>query len=264
VKRLVAFVAAVALVVGGFVVYNRRTDPERGRAPLVLWCVPDAAAACEAVASSRVLVTVKTPLAMETALSTDTTVDAIVTSLAWLERADDRAKLRVSAPLASTPIVVAIRAGTNGCRDLPCLTRPATKAALPPRATLAASIVGAGVFAGKAEDELSTNLVDLLRRGGPSTNGVDALTALVTVRLVDAVVTTKPATANVAGVTVQPVTPAASLGLSIGWVRDDPRLDDLGKSLRSTFTDQGWDDPQRNVPGPDSTAVVDAYGILNR
>jgi hypothetical protein len=263
-KRIAAFVVAVAFIVGGFVAYNARNDPERGRPPLVVWCVPDAAAACEAVASSRVTVAVKTPLAMETALATDTSVDAIVTSPAWLERADDRAKLRVSAPLASTPIVVVTRTGTNGCRDLACLTRAETKAALPPRNTLAASIVGADVFDGKAEDEIPTELVDILRRGGPSTNGVDALAALVTVRLVDAVVTTKPATADVAGVSIQPVTPAASVGLSIGWIREDPRLDALAKSLRSKLTQLGWDGPGATVPGPDSNAVVDAYGILNR
>lgn len=263
-RRVAALIVAIAWVIGGFVVYNRRTDPERGRAPLVLWCVADAASACEAVASSRVVVTIKNPLAMESALSTDVAVDAIVTSAAWLERTDNQAKLRVSAPLATTPIVVASRAGSNVCRDLPCLTRSATKAALPPRASLAASIVGADVFDGKAEDEIPTALLDLLRRGGPSTNGVDSLTALVTVRLVDAVVTTKPATANITGVSVQAVTPAASVGLSIGWIRDDPRLDALGKALRAALADQGWDGPRGVVPGPDSNAVVDAYGILNR
>lgn len=262
-KRLAALLVAVALIVGGFAVHNRRTDPERGRPPLVLWCVPDAAAACARVTSSTVSVTLRTPLAMETALVSDPTVDAIVTSAAWLERADNQNKVKISAPLASTPIVVATRAGSTACRDIPCLAGPATKAALPKKDTLAASIVAAVAFDGKAEDEVPSAQLDVLRRGGPSTNGVDPMTALVTLPIVDAVVTIKPATANVAGVSVRAVTPAVSLQLSIGWIQEDPRLEGLAKKLRTAFTAEGWDGPLEPVPGPDSNAVVDAYGILN-
>lgn len=262
-RRFAALIVAVALIVGGFVIHNRRTDPERGRPPLVLWCVPDAAAACGRVASSTVTVAVRTPLAMETALTSDTTVDAIVTSMAWIERADDRAKVKVSASLATTAIVVATRTGSRVCSDLSCLARPATKAALPRKDTLVASIVAAVAFNGKAEDDIPSAELDVVRRGGPSTNGVDAMTALVTLPIVDAVVTIKPATANVAGVSVRPVTPAASLGLSIGWIREDPRLVGLAKKLSAAFTAEGWDGPRENVPGPDSNSVVEAYGILN-
>ena len=267
-KRLAAFIVAVALIGGGFAVYNRRTDPERGRPPLVLWCVHDAATACARVASGTVRVKVLTPLQMETALDSATSVDAtsvdaIVTSAAWLERVDDRNKLKVSEPVASAPIVVATRAGSTICRDLPCLALPANRVALPKPNTLAASIVAAVVFAGKARDEIPSGQLDALRRGGPSTNGVEAMTALATVRLVDAVVTIKPATANVARVSVRAVSPSASIGLSIGWIREDPRLESLAKKLRGAFITEGWDSPAGSLPGPDSNAVVEAYGILN-
>ena len=262
-KRFAALVVAAALIVGGFVIHNRRIDPEHGRPPLVLWCVPDAAAACERVASGTVVVTVKTPLDMDSEIAGDQSVDAMVTSEAWLQLVANRNRLEISAPLVSTPIVVATRSGEVFCREAQCLGGKTARTAFPERRTIAASVVAAALFNGKAADDIPIAQLEALKRGGPTLPNGDAMLALVNTRLVDAVVTTKPLTASVAGVSVRPVTPAASVGLSIGWIKEDPRLEGLAKKLRTAFTAQGWDGPRENVPGPDSNAVVEAYGILN-
>lgn len=262
-KRVLAGIVALALIGVGFMVDSERTDPERGRVPLQLWCVADAAAMCRAVESARVVVTIASPLQVEAALDATTPIDGVVSSPAWLKRLDDRAKLRVQSPLVSAPIVVAGRSGERPCADLGCLVRPTSRAALPEIETLSASIVAAGGTKSAAVDDIPSAVVDHLRSGGAGTAGIEPLTALVSTRLIDAVVTIKPATLAVTKIDVRPVTPTAVLELDLGWITEDKRLDGLGRRIIDAARKQGWDGPMSSPPGPDSTAVVDAYGILN-
>ncbi len=266
-KRVLAALVAVVLIGAGFFAHAKRTDPERGRAPLQLWCVADAASVCQAVqskASGRVVVTIASPLQVEPALAANKPIDAIVTSPAWIKSLDDQSRLRVQTPLASAAVVVAQRSGATGCVDLTCLVEPKTRAALPKADTLAASIVAAGGIKDKTEEEIPSQIIEHLRAGGAGTAGFDPLTALVNAGLIAAVVTLKPSTGGLANVTVRPVSPSASLELDLGWITEDPRLDDLGRRLTTEFRRQGWDASIASPPGPDSTATLAAYGILNR
>lgn len=262
-KRVLAGIVALSLIGAGFFINSKRTDPERGRGPLQLWCVADAAEVCRAVESGRVVVTIASPLLVEASLDAGKAIDAVVSSPAWLKRLDDRAKLRVQSPLVSAPIVVAARKGERPCADLICLIQPMTRAALPSIETLSASIVAAGGTKSVAVDDIPTAIVDHLRSRGAGTAGIEPLTALVSTRLIDAVVTVSPSTVGVAGIAVRPVTPPAVLELDLGWVTEDKRLDDLGRRFIQAGRKQGWDGPSESTPGPDSTAVIDAYGILN-
>lgn len=265
-KRVLAGLIAVALIGVGFFVHAKRTDPERGRAPLQLWCAADAAMVCAAVqsrAAGRVVVTIASPLQVEPALAANKPIDAIVTSPAWIKSLDDQSRLRVQTPLASAPVVVVGRSGASGCVDLPCLIQPETRAALPKADTLAASIVAAAGTKEKTADEIPTQVLDHVRAGGTATAGIDPLTALVNAGLIAAVVTLKPSAGGLANVTVRPVTPTASLELDLAWITEDPRLDDLGRRLITEFRRQGWDAAAPTPSGPDSTATMAAYVILN-
>ncbi len=265
-KRVLAAVVAIALIAGGFYANSQRTDPERGREPLQLWCVTDAASVCEALASDRVVVTIATPVEMESTLTAATgpaPINAVVSSPAWLKLLDDKSKLKISSSLASAPIVVATKSGVSTCTDLPCLIAPAARAALPVPKSLSASIVAAGGIGDKTEDQLNSAVLEHLRAGGTASAGLESMTALVSAGLLSAVVTIEPTTNGVAGVTVRPVSPSAVLELDIGWIDEDPRLDDLATRLAKEFRAQGWDSPNDTTVGPDSNATIDAYRILN-
>lgn len=272
-KRVLAAVVAIGLIAAGFIVNGRRTDPERGRAPLVLWCVADAADACNAVASDRVLVTIRTPKQIERDIVADSSdnsdngVDAVVSSPEWLARLDDRQRLAVSAPLASAPIVVVTRATQAAdCVSASCLVKGDRKAALPDRRSLAAALVLAQSLGGGTGDDLSTKQLDFVQGGGTPTPGIEPLNALLTVRLVDAVVTLAPAAKEVNGARTTQLSPPLTLALDIGTIREDPRIDALTEDLRTTFRSRGWTARSTRapaLPGPDSTATIDAYRILN-
>lgn len=269
-KRVLAAVVAIGLIAAGFIVNGRRTDPERGRAPLVLWCVADAADACNAVASDRVLVSIRTPKQIEGDIVSEkpgNVVDAVVTSPEWLARLDDRQRLVVSAPLAAAAIVVVTRATqAAGCVSAACLVKGDRKAALPDPGSLAAALVLAQSLAGGTGDDLSTKQLEFVQGGGTPTPGIEPLSALLTVRLVDAVVTLAPAAKNLNRAKTTKLSPPLSLTLDIGTIRDDPRIDALTDDLRKTFRSQGWSagaDGAAALPSPDATATIDAYGILN-
>ncbi len=269
-KRVLAAVVAFGLIAAGFFINGRRTDPERGRAPLVLWCVADAAEACNAVASDRVLVTIRTPKQIERDIVNEnqgSVVDAVVTSPEWLARLDDQQRLAVSAPLASAPIVVVTRAtDAVPCVSASCLVKGDRKAALPDHRSLAAALLLAQSLGGGTGDDLSTKQLEFVQGNGTPTPGIEPLNALLTVRLVDAVVTLAPAARNVNGAKTTQLSPPLTLALDIGTIREDPRIDALTEQLRKTLRSQGWTARSTStaaLPGPDSTATIDAYGILN-
>ncbi len=264
-KRVLAAVVAIGLIAAGFFVNGRRTDPERGREPLVLWCVPDAAEACNGVASSRVLVSIRTPSEIERDVTADRIVDAVVTSGPWLDRLEDQRRLAVAAPLAHAPLVIVTRtAEPPACASAACFLKGDRKVALPEPTSLAASLVVAGAVGSDTVDTLTSKQLTFAQVGGTPMPGVEPLTALVTVRLVDAVVTLGPATRNISGVKATAFTPALSLALKIGTIREDPRIDDLTKELRDVFTDLGWEPRTTDSPqSVDATTTLEAYGILN-
>ncbi len=269
-KRVLAAVVAIGLIAAGFFVNGRRTDPERGRSPLVLWCVADAADACNAVASDRVLVTIRTPKQIERDVVNETqgnVVDAVVTSPEWLARLDDQQRLAVSAPLASAPIVAVTRATQGaGCVSASCLVKGDRKVALPDHRSLTAALVLAQGLGGGTGDDLSTKQLEFVQGDGTPTPGIEPLNALLTVRLVDAVVTLAPTVKDVKGAKSTQLSPPLALALDIGTIREDPRIDALTEDLRKTLRSQGWTPRATgtsSLPGPDSTATIDAYGILN-
>ncbi len=269
-KRVLAAVVAIGLIAAGFFVNGRRTDPERGRSPLVLWCVPDAADACNAVASDRVLVTIRTPKQIEGDIVNEnvaSVVDAVVTSPEWLARLDDRQRLAVSAPLASAPLVAVTRATQAAdCVSASCLVKGERNVALPDHRSLAAALLLAQSLGGGTSDDLSTKQLDFVQGNGTPTRGIEPLNALLTVRLVDAVVTLAPAVRGVEGAKTTQLSPPLALALDIGTIREDPRIDALTDELRKTLRSQGWTARATGnpaLPGPDATATVDAYGILN-
>lgn len=269
-KRVLAAVVAIGLIAAGFIVNGRRTDPERGRAPLVLWCVSDAAEACSAVASDRVLVSIRSPTQIERDIVNEnqgSVVDAVVTSPQWLARLDDRQHLAVSTPLASAPIVVVTRATeAAGCVSASCLVKGDRKAALPDHRSLTAALLLAQSLGGGSGDDLSTKQLEFVQGNGAPTPGIEPLNALLTVRLVDAVVTLAPAVTDVKGAKSTQLSPPLALALDIGTIREDPRIDALTEDLRKTFRSQGWSARSTGaaaLPGPDATATIEAYGILN-
>lgn len=269
-KRVLAAVFAIGLIAAGFFVNGRRADPERGRAPLVLWCVPDAAEACNAVASDRVLVTIRTPKQIERDVVNETqsnVVDAVVTSAEWLARLDDQRRLAVSEALASAPVVVVTRATQAPvCVSPSCLVTGDRKVALPDHRSLTAALVLAQSLGGASGDALSTKELEFVQGNGTPTPGIEPLNALLTVRLVDAVVTLAPAVNDVKGAKTTQLSPPLTLALDIGTIREDPRIDALTDELRKTLRSQGWSARSTStpaLPGPDSTATIDAYGILN-
>ena len=269
-KRFLAAVVAIGLIAAGFFVNGRRTDPERGRAPLVLWCVIDAADACNAVASDRVIVTIRTPKQIEADVvneSRSNVVDAVVTSPEWLARLDDQQRLAVSSPLASAPIVVVTRANQSaGCVSASCLVEGDRKVALPDHKSLAAALVLAQGLGSRTGDDLSTKQLEYVQSNGTPTPGIEALNALLTVRLVDAVVALAPAAKEVKSARTTQMSPPLSLTLDIGTIREDSRIDALTEDLRKSFRSLGWSARSTStpaLPSPDATATIDAYGILN-
>ena len=265
-KRLLAAIVAIGLLATGFFVNAKRTDPERGRDPLVLWCVIDAADACNTVASDRVLVSIRTPSEIERDVTADKIVDAVVTSGPWLDRLEDVRRLAVAAPLASASIVIVTRMGdAPGCATTRCVLQADRKIALPRPTSLAASLVVASALDGQSADTLTSTQLTFLQGGGTPTP-TEALTALVTVRLVDAVVVLSPSVSGIAGAKLTQFVPPLPLTLKIGTIREDPRIDALTKRLRTSLGQLGWTPRSTDTAGPvgpDASATLEAYGILN-
>lgn len=265
-KRVLAAIAAIAMIAAGFVINNSRKSGDAAaptsRTPLVLWCVPDAADVCNSVASTSVLVSIKTPLETEAALAKGTRIDAVVTSSAWSDRMDDRQQVKIADPLGSTPIVVASRSGETVCSDAPCVIKTDTKAALPVPATLAASIVAALGTGGRPADEIPSATVAFLQAGGAPSSGFEPLTALVQARVVNAAVTTGATAKTIPGIEIRSMK-GAVLQLTLAWLVDDRRLDEVSTALKARLTTLGWDKALATVPGPDGNSTVEAYVLLN-
>jgi Bacterial extracellular solute-binding protein len=267
VKRVAAAIIAIALVVAGFVINGRRTDPERGKAPLRLWCVKDAERACKALLSNealRVTVNIGSPLEVDKEVLTES-YDAIVTSAGWLDRLDNQARLKVAKPLASSPLVVAMRQDKAICVDMKCLANEDTRVAFPPADTLASSVAAAAVFAGRTADELPIQLVDYLRNGGARVADDDPLATLTSRRTIDGAVVIQAITKDTV-VIVKPVKPTAMLQLELGYLtdNDNERLDTISVELRSQLLAQGWDGPVASLPGRAGAETVDAFTALNQ
>ena len=78
--------------------------------------------------------------------------------------------------------------------------------------------------------------------------------------------TLAPTVNDLKGATSTQLSPPLALALDIGTIREDPRIDALTEDLRKTLRSQGWTPRATgtsSLPGPDSTATIDAYGILN-
>jgi Bacterial extracellular solute-binding protein len=260
VKRVAAAIIAIALVVAGFVINGRRTDPERGKAPLRLWCVKDAEQACNALATDRLIVTIGSPLDVDNA-DTAEKFDAVVTSAPWLDRLDAPNLLKTSAALAASSLVVATRTGNPKSAEMSVLINPDSRIAFPPPGTLAASVAATNVGKGGTFDELTESQVVYLSQGGARITE-DALVTVTQTSLIDGAIVLEANTKNLS-VTSTLVSPKAVLQLEIGYLIEDARLDKVRDGIRSELLREGWQEPYDIAPGPAGQETVRAFTALN-
>ena len=279
-RRILAALAAVAMLAAGFFVRRSLDDPQRGKAALRLACVPEAAAACSSVENS--VVDELSPADIEKALKGaggDSPYDAVVTVSPWPERIKGVTQAAVptsDVPLVSAPIVVARRANApNSCTTstLVCLVALKGRASFPNvRTSTSGVIIAAQTMKGggieptdiAAETDASEALLTKLRvataANGFSSDPITTLTsggALLDAVVDAAVVIPKGA----AGLVVTPVLPATTVQLRLVGFTGDDRLPDAQSTLRRALTASGW---QANATSgiPDVALMSATYARL--
>ena len=259
VRRILAALAAVAMLAAGFLVRRSLDDPQRGKAALRLACVPEAAAACSSVENS--VVDELSPAEIEKALkgaAGDPPYDAVVTVGPWPERIKGRTEAATptsDAPLVSSPVVVARRSGvTDTCASkLVCLVGLKGRASFPNVATTTSGAIiaaqtmqGGGVSQNDiaAETDKAVALIAQLRSATAAANGFssDPITTLTSGgALLDAVVDARVVIpTDAAGLVVTPVVPATTVQLRLIGFTSDERLPDVQSTLRRALTAAGW------------------------
>lgn len=278
-RRILAAVAAIAMVAGGFLVRRGLNNPERGKAPLRLWCVPEAALACNELPGARtgrVVVTVDSPANFESRLKSmdpqALSVDAIVTDPWWIDRAKPLPPaVANTTPLAASAIVVAQREGDANCEgDIRCLTD--RKASIPAiDAGITGPLAAASLFvitkadpANPDSDVVRANahlLVELMK---PIADGITPLQGLTSLKLLDAVVLSAAEfkQAAPAGVVSRPLRPPTEIRLTLAAYVADARLATLAEDLRAQLLRTGWQTPGAPRTSPSNVLLNEVYKVV--
>lgn len=264
-RRVLAAVAAIAMIIAGFAAYNLRTDPDRGREAVRMWCIPEAKTLCDDIASTQnVVVTVGSPKDVERQLLRAepgaAPYDVLVTAHHLVQRAMNTPNRPVQTySIASTPIVAVTRTGQNSCGgDIACLlksTDSAKRTAIPhPTATALGALAGAAAYRAAdltdatADTEPGLAVEAAIKEGVRSMQrqSLDPLVALTTVRLIDTVFATKAEheLINPAGTEATSLKPATSLQLEAAWLVADPRIATVVDGLKKAATTAKWSGPQ--------------------
>jgi hypothetical protein len=259
VRRILAGLAAIAMLAAGFLVRRSLDDPERGKAPLTIACVPEALAACNAIARVRVTVTELSPADIEKALRNAAGAapfDAVVTVSPWPERLKGSTAAvtpRSDVGLVASPVMVARRSAANDtCRaKLSCLVALDGRVAFPDIRSsttgaiiAAATMKGGSVDAGEIEAETpeAEKLVGQLREATTRQFPLGAIGTLTSAgALLDAAVDVSASIPqDVPGLVLTPAVPATTVQLRLLGFVDDERLATAEAGLRKTLQQAGW------------------------
>jgi hypothetical protein len=288
-RRLLAALAAVAMLAGGFLVWNTRrnsngasgsstTATGAGAAFDILWCVPEAVVACRRVAGR---VEQLTPADIESRLTapgisaSQLQVDAIVATKPWLDRwLGIPIGLHIDpTPVASTQLVAVEKVGGPGCAgDLTCLLKRGSRLALPDLASTSAGTVAAALA---IRSKGVTSIIDALAPAvvtaseqvkeslATPRNSVEALQALLQINLLDAAVMTRSEfdSASPANATVSVLKPAGAVTLHIG-VLGNGKPANLRKRLGDALTAEGWTPPVPDAASLSTEFLNQTYNLL--
>lgn len=293
-RKLFAAVAAIAMIVGGFAVWKSRGDSSTtnaGGSPRAdanalkrLWCVPEAELACQQLPNRTV--TVLTPAALEKLIisagpsSDGLDVDGIVASSQWLQRwVPISAKLRLEkTPLATTELVAVVeKSGSSDGRScagqMLCLLKLGARLSLPSldvssAGTMAAATALKASGVTSPDDDSAANVVaslsamrTILKK--PRTSR-EALVALTQIHLLDAAVMTSAefTASGVANGEAIPVSPAASITLSLGYIGEGTSTGNLHDQLAALLLRFGWSPPTIPSSELDSEFLNQTYKAL--
>ena len=289
-RRIFAALAAVVMVVGGFVVWQSRrpdsgasgpssTDTSVTRSLKTVWCVPEAALACSQLPD--LTVEILAPAQIESRViksgssSTGLGVDAIVATRHWLERWQPMSfglKIETTA-IASTELVAVEKVGGPGCAgNLVCLLKAGERLALPSldattSGTIAAALALKALGVTSLADDLDPAVVRSTATVKTSLNtprtSAEALSALLTVRLLDAAVMTRAEfeAASPAGATATALIPQASVTLHIGGF-GSAGLSDVRSELAALLRTAGWAQPTARTSSPSAEFLNQTYNLL--
>lgn len=271
------------MVAGGFLVRRGLNNPERGKAPLRLWCVPEADTACNALPGARtgrVIVTVGSPQSFEDRLTKmdpqASEVDAIVTDPWWI----DRAKTLPITPTRTTPlgasvIVVVQRTNDKSCGGaIACVLALGTQASMPSvdqgitgPIAVASAFTDAKVAVGEVDNEAGDAVIRLVRPTlRPVAGGITPLQGLTSLKLLDAVVLSAAdfRQAAPAGVVSSPLRPTSEIRVTLAAYTPDKRLTAVVDDLRTELLRAGWQTPGAPRTSPSNILLNAVYNKVVR
>lgn len=288
-RRLLAAIAAVVMIAGGFLAYQARHDNANATDPATsdatgseiasIWCVPEAQAACEQL--PNVTATILSPAEIEARIvkagkdPSALGVDAIVATKQWLDRWTPLSfDLKVDREaIAGTELVAVEKNGGLGCKgDLTCLLKAGSRLSIPDLRETSTGTIAAAL---SLQAEGATDLVDDLapvvtsaaskvkRSLATPRTTIEALQALLAINLLDAVVMTRAEieSTSPANASVSPLSPAASVTVHIG-VFGNADSTSLRTELRSQLLLGKW----TANPAPDdlsSAYLNQTYKLLS-
>lgn len=252
------------MVIAGFAAYNVRTDPNRGREAIRMWCIPEAKALCESLAAKEnVRVTVGSPKEVEQQLLRAepgaAPYDVLVTAHHLVQRAMNTPNRPVQTyPIAGTAVVAITRAGQNSCTGaISCFLKTsdtAKRTAISgPNATAVGALAGAAAFraagltAATADSDEGSSVEAAIKESVRTMDrqSLDPLVALTTVRLIDVVLATEAENRLIApaGTEATALQPATTLQLEAAWLVADPRISTVVSGLKAAATTTKWSAP---------------------
>lgn len=289
-RRLLAAIVAVAMLFGGYVVYLIRTDSElpwesvstssvtnpdnpSGSSSIMQFnvsCVPETEDGCASADNvGQSAFTIETPSSTEKAFGDNSpkAPDAWLTTTLGFERIRFvRPDLKIAGHVASTRIMVVTKTGATNVAvscagKLACVANagrvsfPAvdTGAGLWVATATVDTLIGPGEDPATIDDvEGASDVIQGIRTSKKS-SPVEALSNLVTLRLLDAVVTTESAVRSI-GPTGVELTPADTTPvpyvLVISKSVNSSQAKQLLTSLRASLGANGFDAPVTDLPLP--------------
>ena len=289
-RRLLAAIVAVAMLFGGYVVYLVRNDSKLpwesspstsasdpqdvSDTPSIMQfnisCVPETEQACASTDNvGQSAFTIERPSATEKAFGDNSSKapDAWLTTSLGFERVRlVRRDLKVAGVVASTRVIVVTKAGATNAAvscagKLACVATAArvsfpaidTGSGLWIATATVDTLVGPGREPATIDDIDGTSDVVQGIRSAKKSSAVEAFSNLVTLRLLDAVVTTESAVRSIGptGVDVSPAdTTPISYVLIVSKSVSSAQARQLVTSLRASLGSNGFDAPAKDIPLP--------------
>ena len=280
-RRLLAAIAAVLMVAGGFIVWQTRNDSESASLNdpttgiKTIWCVREAETAC--LAANIGIVVVMTPAAIEAGVAAaggipaNLGADAIVAPTYWLQRW--KQLVTVTVPVAQSELVAVEKRGsaTNCNGLLTCLANRENRFSMPNIRESSGGLLTAGLALKSAKvanpaddaDPTTAAVLDAVKKSFLNEDTATMLRNLLTLSLLDSAVVLKADINTLSSdqAVATPVVPNGKVTLAIGTFANRNAVS-IGATLTRSLTENGWDAPVAPQNLPNDIYLNDTYKAL--